>query len=190
METAEASADPEHWLDAHGDALFAYAVTRVRNQALAEDLVQDTLLAGITGLAEYGGKSSERTWLTGILKNKIVDHVRKSSREESYEADLEDGNEWTGKFDAAGHWVSAPAHWGDPALVAQNAQLKEAMMTCVQRLPEKLRMAFVLREIDGHETEALLQILNISTANNLWVMLSRGRERVRSCLDVLWNGAT
>ncbi len=95
-----ASADPEQWLDAHGDALFAYAMLRVRNQALAEDLVQDTLLAGITGitgLAGFGGKSSERTWLTGILKNRIVDHVRKSSREESYETDIEDGNEWYGQ---------------------------------------------------------------------------------------------
>ena len=92
METGTASADPEQWLDAHGDALFAYAMMRVRNQALAEDLVQDTLLAGIAG---FGGKSSERTWLTGILKNKIVDHVRKSSRKESYEADIEDGNEWS-----------------------------------------------------------------------------------------------
>ena len=64
METGTASADPEQWLDAHGDALFAYAMMRVRNQALAEDLVQETLLAGITGLAGFGGKSSERTWLT------------------------------------------------------------------------------------------------------------------------------
>ena len=153
METAEASADPEHWLDAHGDALFAYAVTRVRNQALAEDLVQDTLLAGITGLAEYGGKSSERTWLTGILKNKIVDHVRKSSREESYEADLEDGNEWTGKFDAAGHWVSAPAHWGDPALVAQNAQLKRSdddlCATAAGKTPHGIRPAGNRRPRNG-----------------------------------------
>ena len=58
------------------------------------------------------------------------------------------------------------------------------MTTCVQRLPEKLRFPFILREIDE-----LMQVLKVSTANNLWVMLSRGRKRVRTCLDALWNGA-
>ena len=189
MEPSLVSADPEQWLDTHGDALFGYAMMRVQNQALAEDLVQEALLAGITGLENFAGKSSERTWLIGILKNKVVDHVRKASHEQTYGADVGEGDEWSGKFDATGHWVSAPANWGDPALVAQNDELKEAMMTCVQRLPEKLRMPFILREIDGCETDELMRVLNVSTANNLWVMLSRGSARVRTCLDALWNGA-
>lgn len=83
-----ASTDPEQWLDAHGDALFGYAMMRVQNQALMEDLVQEALLAGITSLENFAGKSSKCTWLVGVFKNKVVDHVRKARREQTYGADV------------------------------------------------------------------------------------------------------
>ena len=73
--------DPTVWVDEHGDYLFRYALMRLRDETLAEDLVQETLLAAIQSLASYGGKSTERTWLTSILKHKLVDFYRKSSRE-------------------------------------------------------------------------------------------------------------
>ena len=81
-----AGSDPEQWLDQHGDALYAFALLRVQQPAVAEDLVQDTLLAAFSGRERFGGGAQERTWLIGILKHKIIDHLRKSGREESYVA--------------------------------------------------------------------------------------------------------
>ena len=73
--------DPERWVDEHGDHLFRYAIVRLRDESLAEDAVQETLLSAIQSLGSYSGRSAERTWLIGILKHKIIDHFRKHSRE-------------------------------------------------------------------------------------------------------------
>jgi RNA polymerase sigma-70 factor, ECF subfamily len=73
--------DAARWVDAHGDYLYAFALSRVRDRWLAEDLVQDTLLAAMQSVKTFQEKSSERTWLCGILKHKIIDHFRRSSRE-------------------------------------------------------------------------------------------------------------
>ena len=72
-----AQMNPECWLDKHGDCLFRYALVRVRKREVAEDLVQETLLAAMRGREKFGGRSSERSWLCGILKHKVSDHFRK-----------------------------------------------------------------------------------------------------------------
>ena len=179
---------PEQWLDHHGDALYAFAMMRVSNAATAEDLVQETLLAGLTAVQAFESRASVRTWLIGILKNKLIDHLRKSGREIGFAPGADDEGDLNGKFDVTGHWAEAPVDWGDPAALAENADLRAAMMRCIGHLPDKLRTPFVLREIDGLETDALIKVLDISSANNLWVMLSRGRERVRTCLERTWFG--
>jgi DNA-directed RNA polymerase specialized sigma24 family protein len=83
-----AHANPERWVDEHGDCLFHFALTRVRRREVAEDLVQDALLAAVRTAENFGGRSSERSWLVGILKNKIADYFRKVGRETSF-TDLE-----------------------------------------------------------------------------------------------------
>ncbi len=181
--------DPESWLEAHGDALYAYALLRVRNAATAEDLVQDTLLAALGAAGDFAGRSNVRTWLVGILKHKLVDHLRKSGREVSIASDGADDLDaaaWMSKFDGSGHWIERPLDWGDPAALAENAALGAAMQACIERLPERARMLFVLREIDGLGTDELIEVLGISSANNLWVMLSRAREKLRTCLEQGW----
>ncbi|MGR8920517.1 MAG: sigma-70 family RNA polymerase sigma factor [Gammaproteobacteria bacterium] len=188
MSNGAQAASPETWLDDHGDALFAFALLRVANRATAEDLVQDTLLAALGAADGFEARASVRTWLTGILKNKIVDHLRRSGRETSYLPDAEDAGDLGGKFDATGHWATAPANWGDPAAVAENSALRSAMLSCIEHLPEKLRTPFLLREVDGLETNEVVELLGLSSANNLWVTLSRGRERVRECLERSWFG--
>lgn len=177
---------PEQWLDEHGDALFAFAMARVHQPAAAEDLVQDTLLAGVEGLVNFKGGANTRTWLISIMKHKIVDRIRKLRREEPLDLETIDDGEWQSNFDETGHWRVAPSDWGDPASVIENTALGEAMMSCIAELPEKLRTLIVLRDIDGYDTQELIDILNLSSANNLWVMLSRGREKLRACLDTNW----
>src|SRR5260370_16889904 len=78
-----APTNPERWVDEHGDCLFRYALVRVRRREVAEDLVQDTLLAAIRSREKFAGQSSERSWLTGILKHKISDYLRKLGRKTS-----------------------------------------------------------------------------------------------------------
>lgn len=69
--------NPEVWVDAHGDALFRYALVRVRQREVVEDLVQETLLSAMRSREKFAGQSSERSWLFGILKRKISDYFRK-----------------------------------------------------------------------------------------------------------------
>lgn len=181
--------DPESWLDLHGDAMFAFARLRVGDRSLAEDLVQDALLAAIGAAERFREDASERSWLIGILKHKIVDHLRRASRERTLGSVDADG-EFDAQFDATGHWVEAPTAWRAPDRALENDQLGDALAACIERLPEKLRAAFVLREVDGLETAEVIETLDISSANNLWVMLSRARSRVRKCLDGNWFGRT
>ena len=76
--------DPEQWVELHGDYLFKYALMRLRDPARAEDAVQETFLAALKGGKRFAGRSAEKSWLVGILKNKIFDHYRKASRETSF----------------------------------------------------------------------------------------------------------
>ncbi|TDJ63241.1 MAG: sigma-70 family RNA polymerase sigma factor [Proteobacteria bacterium] len=183
---ANASESPERWLDEHGDALYAYAMLRVHHSAAAEDLVQETLLAGIEGIAKFTGGSNTRTWLVSIMKHKIVDRVRKLHREQPLELDTVDEQAWQSRFDESGHWLVKPTDWGDPAATIENNALGTAIMQCIGQLPEKLRTLIVMREIDGFDSRDLIEILNLSSASNLWVMLSRGRDKLRSCLGKNW----
>src|SRR3712207_5459668 len=120
--TTNASADPSLWLERHGDYLYRYALFRLRDPAAAEDAVQETLLAALQAYEGFAGRGSERTWLTGILKHKVVDHFRRASRQrpavqpgdESFEHPelFRDSGEWVG------HWRAdkAPTDWrADPS---------------------------------------------------------------------------
>ena len=187
---ASRTESPEQWLDTHGDALYAYPMARVHHPAAAEDLVQETLLSAFEGIAKFKGGSSTRTWLISTMKNKIVDRIRKLRRESPLKLDEIDEQDWQSKFDPSGHWAVQPNDWGDPSSVIENSALGEAMMECIGKLPEQLRTLMVMRDIDGYDTPELLDILNLSSANNLWVMLSRGREKLRSRLDKNWFAGT
>lgn len=184
---AATTQDPSRWLDEHGDVLFAYAMKRVNHAATAEDLVQETLLAALIAATSYAGDSNESTWLIGILKHKILDHFRRASRSIFSASTDQIDADFDARFDDTGHWRSDPGAWAYPAAVLENDQLRGAIMRCVDKLPESLRTLFVLREIDGMETDALMETLGLSSRNNLWVMMSRARDRMRQCLEASWT---
>jgi len=185
-DTAARAADPVKWLDAHGDALYAYCLLRVRERATAEDLVQDTLLAALKAADSFRGESSERTWLIGILKHKILDHLRRIGREKPLDLGRVPEESTEDYFDETGHWQQPVGDWARPEQALEQEQFWKAFNECLGRLPERLRMLYALRELDGLETQELLETLNISTANNLWVMLSRARVHLRRCLETNW----
>src|SRR6185312_7334693 len=76
--------DPERWVELYGDYLYKFALLRLRDAAKAEDAVQETFLAALKGGKTFAGRSAEKSWLVGILKNKIYDYFRKASRETSF----------------------------------------------------------------------------------------------------------
>jgi len=178
--------DPINWLDEHGNALYAFALMRVREPSQAEDLVQETLLSALGSVENFKGESTERTWLTGILKHKVLDHLRRSGREKPLTDEDEASMEKVSMFDETGKWTIKPGDWGDPERSLEQEQFWNTMTNCVENLPEKLRTLYILREFDGNETDVLLETLNISSKNNLWVMLSRARLQLRHCLETNW----
>lgn len=173
---------PENWVDTYGDALYRYAMSRVRNPTVAEDLVQETFLAAIQAQQSYGGRSSELTWLTGILRHKTLDFFRKSSRAKEQPLDQEGTEDVDALFRPDGEWASPPGTWPSPQESLERDKFWSTMQGCVAALPEAMRRSFVLREFDGLESNAVAEVLNITT-NNLWVVLSRARLRLRECLQ-------
>ncbi len=176
---------PEDWLQAHGDALYRYALARVRDRTLAEDLVQETLLAALRGRSGFAGRAAERTWLIAILKNKVIDHFRKHAREQSLDA-LEDPDELIeAQFEVDGHWRSPPGAWSNPVAAFENEEFWGRFAECLEGLPERQARAFSLCELDGLAGEEACKVLGVS-ATNLWVLLHRARLRLRQCLEIRW----
>ena len=187
VDNVAAEPDATTWLEEHGDALFRYALIRVRDSSVAEDLVQETLLAAMTAADRFQGASSERTWLVGILRHKLLDFFRRTAREQKLEQD------WANSpvhgpqdFDERGRWKAALGEWGSPEKSLVKAEFWQVFRNCMDALPEQLRTPFALRELEGLGTDAVIRTLDISSKNNLWVMLSRARKKIRSCLQSQW----
>jgi RNA polymerase sigma-70 factor (ECF subfamily) len=164
------------------------AQLQLRDSALAEDAVQDTIVAALAGQDGFSGKSSLRTWLTGILKHKIVDAIRRRQKEPMALAGLDDEldvDEFDGLFRAGGAWESPPADWGDPEGALGRRQFFDILELCLARLPKNTARVFVMREVMELSSEEICKELSI-TANNLWVILYRARMALRLCLEQNW----
>lgn len=190
--TPPVSVDPERWVDEHGDCLYRYALARVRAPEHAEDLVQETLLVAVRSQDRYSGRASERSWLVGILKHKIVDHFRNLGRETTF-TDLEFlKDECSPKFIEGGWWNHdrGPREWRPTADQAmQNAEFWQTFEACLGKLPTRVAAVFSLREMEDTSSKDVCQLLNISESN-LWVMLHRARMALRECLEVRWFDRT
>jgi RNA polymerase sigma-70 factor (ECF subfamily) len=184
----ERTGEPEGWVDRHGDCLYRYALLRLRAPDVAADVVQETFLEALRGLCSFTGRSSERTWLVGILKHKIADHLRKTARRQAVGNGLASEAEARSDFDRRGHWRAGPAQWrGDPARDVETREFWDAFGGCLSKLPRGLAEAFFLRELDGLSSEEVQQHLGITPAN-LWARLHRARSLLRSCLEAGWFG--
>ena len=175
--TNYSTADPTAWVDSYGDYLFRYARARVHSDSAAEDLVQETLLAALQSMRGFSGESTTRTWLTGILKHKIIDHYRRSVTWV-----LNDGNTTEDEFfDSEGRWQqnSAPSEWyRTPEDMLEDRELSEVLNNCVSRLPSHLAAVFSLREIEGLSSPEICDLLAL-TPSNYWVMFHRARLLMR-----------
>jgi RNA polymerase sigma-70 factor (ECF subfamily) len=180
--------EPQEWVDHYGDQLYRYAFARVQNRMVAEDLVQETFLAALDGRDGFEGRSSEKTWLTAILKHKIIDHFRKMSRQRSIDEpeDLKKENDYF--FDEKGNWKEKPERWDiTPDQILHQKQFWKVFLRCLSELSERLGIAFSLRELEGLGCDEICKVLGVSSSN-CWVMLYRARMLLRRCLGVNWFG--
>lgn len=176
---------PDQWLPLYGDILYRFGLARVRDSEVAEDLVQETLLAALKAKINYSGQSTEQTWLIGILKHKVIDHFRKVSRDQVQEYNDSVNNE-DDYFDLQGKWQVDFSRWSKPDESMEQEQFVATLEDCISRLPTKMGQLFILHEFDKVNNEEICELMSISTLNNLWVMLSRARVQLRHCLDINW----
>ena len=187
MVTNKFSLNPENWVQDQGDYLYNFAYSRVLSATLAEDLVQETFLAAYTARENFKGNSSERTWLTAILKNKIIDHFRKAdTRKQKYSLDADLPFKRDGIL--KDHWEKerAPQTWKiDETVSLDNPEFVSVLQRCLSNLPEKWAIVFSQKVVEDRKTDDICKDLNIS-ASNLWVILHRCRLKLRECLEIKW----
>jgi RNA polymerase sigma-70 factor (ECF subfamily) len=183
--------DRQNELNALRPDLLRFARLQLRDAGAAEDAVQETMLAALTGSHRFESRSSYKTWLISILRNKIIDTIRRQSREVSASslADDEAGDDLLDDtlFNRRGHWTDAakPGPWADPEASFEQQQFWKVFEACLDHLPAKTARVFMMREFLGFETDEICKEAGISTSN-CWVVLHRARMGLRTCLETNW----
>jgi RNA polymerase sigma-70 factor (ECF subfamily) len=183
------SAELHKELESMRPALVRFALLQLRNETLAEDVVQDALIAVLEKPDRFSGQSSLRTYVTGIMKYKIIDALRSSNRERQIETqeDQSEDDVIDALFRADGHTVQMPNQWGDPDATLEQKDFFRVMEICLEKLPAKTARIFMMREWLELDTEEICKELACTTSN-VWVMLYRARIRLRECLELNWFG--
>ena len=179
---------PETWVDAYGNYLYNFAMMRLYNSDVAEDLVQDTFYSAVKAKASFLGNSSEKTWLTSILKRKIIDHYRKNARSKEDNV-LDNPDHFQKEGILKGHWEdnSLPFDWGasSEASAVENTELFKVVKNCLSKIPARMAATFTLKEFEDYSTEEICKELDI-TPSNLWVMMHRTKVQLRDCIEKNW----
>jgi RNA polymerase sigma-70 factor (ECF subfamily) len=164
--------------------LLKIARIELRDETLAEDMVSDVLTQAFERRSQFRGTSSLKTWLTSILKHRIIDLLRKQWREQPLELESNDDADQTIEriFDSSGHYAHMPSAVRDPEELSQEDNFLAAVQMCVDKLPKRIGQVFVLREVFGTDTKDLCKDLGL-TASNVWVQLYRARMMLRTCLE-------
>lgn len=143
-------------------------------------------MAALSSQHSFSGKASEKTWLTGILKHKIMDYLRIKYRTAAQSLDTVAPNREKIGFDGKGHWLNMPRHWEDnPQEHYQQREFMEVLQQCLAGLNSKQADAFRLRELDDTDAEEICKVLQIS-ATNYWVTMHRARLHIRGCMEDTW----
>lgn len=171
--------------------LLSFARLQLRDAHAAEDAVQEALLAAMEQAHQFAGRSSLRTWVTTILRNRIIDHFRRGKREVPFddEEPSQDSAGFDSLFNEHGRFVEPPGDWAnDPEATLSQRQFFEVLEACVEKLPAQTGRVFLMREWLELSTEEICHELRISSSN-CWVILYRARMRLRECLELNWAGA-
>lgn len=186
--------EPVNWVDRYGNYLYTIAREKLDDIQLAEDLVQETFLSAFKAKDGFKGNSSEKTWLTTILNNKIIDEYRKRGRINNMASYIDETEaSFTKAFfdhghDVIPHWLAetAPADWGASADKKINQQeFQNVLDHCIKKMPDKLSVIFIAKFVDQAETENICKDFGISSSN-YWVIIHRAKVLIRSCLEKNW----
>ncbi len=168
--------------------LLRFARLQLRNDAWAEDVVADTMLAALEKPDSFGGKSSLKTWLVGILKFKIIDCIRAHSREMASSVNCDEDAELEDLlFNPDGHFRAEACEWPNPEQSLNSKQFLAVMDVCINEMPPTMGRVFLMREWMELTTEEICAEMAVSSSN-VWVLLHRARLRLRECLQQRWFG--
>ena len=182
--TLDASAAVKSWVELYSDSMYSWAMHKTANKETAEDLVQDTFAAAITSFHKFKGESNAKTWLFGILNNKINDYYRNAYRRPQ----TQNGLDVNVLFDMEGRWRTGerPLEWdGDGSHLLDDEDFVASFQQCLGRLPENWFAVIQLKFIKGKKGKLICQELKI-TDTNLWQMLHRAKLQLRRCLEKNW----
>lgn len=181
--------DPDFLRDLRAQML-KFATVKLGDASLAEDVVQEALIAAFKFIQSFDGRSALKTWVFAILKNKIIDALRK--KQQLSEVDLllhhgDDNSDLEKPFDQNGAWQhdQRPKDWGGPELVARDQDFWRVFEACLEHLPGQHAMVFMYREFIGMESKEICDVVGIGVSN-LHVILYRARMRLRECLENNW----
>ncbi|MBI3940505.1 MAG: sigma-70 family RNA polymerase sigma factor, partial [Acidobacteria bacterium] len=142
-------------------------------------------LAALKGAEQFKGQSSIQTWVIGILRDKILDHLRGQFGKLATEISISESDPEDDLFDAGGRWVRPPVAWrGDPYDAVREAEFRQVLAGCLESVPSDKRAVLLLR-VDGMPSGEICKQLAI-TPTNLWVILHRVRAMLRRCLEDKW----
>jgi len=180
--------NPHKWVEHYADYLYAYAITRIRDEEQARDLVQETFLAALERIDKFDGKSTERTWLTAIIKNKIVDVYRKKSSGFFSGDEKKAEQEQQDFFEDDGHWTPEyrPAEFAaEDFNPLHNKEFNSILQSCMKKLPGLWLAVFTMKHIGDESTDNICSELKVS-ASNYWVIIHRTKLNLRACLQKNW----
>jgi RNA polymerase sigma-70 factor (ECF subfamily) len=170
--------------------LVRFAVLQLRDQSLAEDAVQETLMAAMQALDRFEGRSSLKTWVFSILKRKIIDALRSRRREltaSQMSPASDEERDYQELFNERGFWATEhkPHRWTEPEDSLEQQQFWRVFELCLDHLPTRTAQVFSMRELLGLDTDEICQEMEISSSN-CWVILHRARMGLRLCLEEQW----
>lgn len=178
---------PEQWPELFGDRLFRYAFRLLRDRTVAEDLVQETFLAALDRRAEFQNRSAFLTWLTSILRNKVIDYLRTAIRRGRHHSIEESADvEPPVGFGSLGIWNVYVPNWAKSAdSLLEDRQLLDVVHRCLDKLPGRQGEILRLKLLEDLDNAEICKLLELSQTN-LWVLLHRARMAVRSCVEKNW----
>lgn len=170
--------------------MLRFATVKLGDASLAEDAVQEALIAAFKYIRSFDGRSALKTWVFAILKNKIIDALRKKQKLAEVDLLLQHGGEDSDlekPFDQNGAWRhdQRPTDWGGPELATRNQDFWRVFEACLEHLPGQQAMVFMYREFVGMDSQEICDVVGISVSN-LHVILYRARMRLRECLENNW----
>lgn len=177
----------------HG-AMIRVARGFVRDEATAEEVVQEAWLGVLNGVGTFEGRSSLKSWIFAIVVNRAKSRGTREARSTPFSALA--ANEATGSEPAVsperfldamaqwpGHWAQPPASWGEnPEARVMRTETISQLVRALDELPPAQRTVISLRDVAGHDAATICNTLGI-TETNMRVLLHRARSKVRGALE-------